>query len=166
MMRMPIALLALAAAACAPEPTPQEQAAMDARARAEVIASQTPPPVALAPQKILYPDIEEHDLFGAGCNFVPEGGGIGAIVLAQPGRAVMKIDEEIMIFAADKGSAQQPLGTWRQYDSREYGIELAIAEGQGEQAGSETVDFPAELTIHDGNDRVVYEAKGLAQCGS
>lgn len=165
-MRLPMVLLAFAVAACSSEPTPEEQAAVDAKARAEVIASQTPPPVALAPQKILYPDIEKYDLFGAGCNFVPEGGGMAAIVLAQPDRAYMKLDDDLMVFAADKGSTRQPLATWRQYDSRDFGLELAITDETGEQIGSETVRFDARMTVRDGKDRVVYQSAGMAQCGS
>lgn len=159
-------LLVVALASCSVEPTPAQQAEMNANARAEVEANQFPPPVALVPQPILYRDIEEHELFGAGCDFAPGDRGLGVIILAQPDRAYLKRDGEIETFAADKGSAPQPLGSWRKYDSRDYGLELAIAQDSGKQTGSETVDFPARLTIRDGKDRVIYQAEGIAQCGA
>ena len=67
-------LLALGLAACADEPTEEERAA----AVAEVEAHQTPPPEQLEPGAIRYREIEEYDLYGAGCSFAPAGGGVAA----------------------------------------------------------------------------------------
>ena len=147
-------------------PTAEEQSAADARAVAEVRANQAPPPEQLAPQPILYPDIEKNNLFGAGCNFVPEGGGIGAIALAQAEQGYMKRGGQMLTFAADKGSARQPLGSFRKYDGKLYGFTLDLSDKAGEQDGIETVNFPAHLTVRDGKGQTVYEAEGTAQCGS
>ena len=68
-------LLALGLAACADEPTEEERAA----AVAEVEAHQTPPPEQLEPGAIRYREIEEYDLYGAGCSFAPAGGGVAAV---------------------------------------------------------------------------------------
>ncbi len=161
-MVVPIAL-----GACGP--TPVEQAAQDARDVAAVIANQEPPPEVLEPQPITYPDIERNDLFGAGCNFVAEGGGIGAIALAQAEEGYMKRGGEVLTFAADKGSAQQPLNSYRRYTGREYAFTLDIETEQAaaaKEADTEVVNYPARLTVIDGRDRTVYEASGIAQCGS
>ena len=72
-------LLALGLAACADEPTEEERAA----AVAEVEAHQTPPPEQLEPGAIRYREIEEYDLYGAGCSFAPAGGGVAAVALAK-----------------------------------------------------------------------------------
>ena len=159
-------LMALALAGCGEEKTAQERAAENAAAVAEVEKYQEAPPEMLAPQPILYPDIEKHGLFGAGCNFLPEGGGMGAVFLGMADGAAMKKGGEILRFAADKGSRNNPLGSWRKYDGKDYSAELEIGQGQGEQVGSETVNFPARLVVRDGKDRVVYESAGTAQCGS
>jgi len=163
-MRLLLVLSLMGLAACGP--SPEEDAAQRARDVAEVRANQAPPPEQLMPEPILYPDIEENNLFGAGCNFVPEGGGMGAIALAQAGEGYMKRNGAVLTFAADKGSAQQPLGSWRKYDGKEYGFILDLDSEMGEQDGMETVNFPARLTVRDGRGDTVYESAGTAQCGS
>ena len=163
-MRKPLILVALALSSCGP--SAEEQARQDAADVAEVRANQIPPPEQLSPEPILYPDIEQNDLFGAGCNFVAEGGGMGAIALAKPDVGYMKRSGKLLTFAADKGSAQQPLGSWRKYDGKKYGFILDLESKTGEQAGIETVNFPARLTVRDGRGQKVYESVGTAQCGS
>lgn len=166
-MRYPIAIAgAFMLVACGNDLTPQEQATADARAVAEVEANQEPPPETLRPQPILYPDIEKHALFGAGCNFVPEGGGMGASVLAMADAASIKANDEVLRLAADKGSAQNPVGSWRKYDGREYSLTLDIKDRTGEPVGMESVNYPARVVIRDSKDRIVYEGRGTAQCGS
>ena len=163
-MRLVLVLFLTGLAACSS--SSEEDAAQRARDVAEVRANQTPPPEQLAPEPILYPDIEQNDLFGAGCNFVAEGAGMGAIALAQRDEGYMKRSGKILTFAADKGSTQQPLGSWRKYDGKEYGFVLDLENGSEEQAGIETVNVPARLTVRDGRGQTVFESRGTAQCGS
>ena len=158
----PLALLA----ACDDGPTAAEQQAQDERDVAAVEAAQTPPPLAINPQKILYSDIERANLFGAGCSFAPDGGGMGAIVLAKGEAGYMKLDGEIVRFAPDTGSVQLPLDAWSKYTGKENSFRLVLDEGDGEQSGMETVAFGAELTVRDERDQVVYQKRGVAQCGS
>ena len=159
-----IALLALAA--CAEEQSPEEKAASDARAVAEVKASQEPPPQALSPQPIHYPDIEKYGLYGAGCSFAPKGGGMGAVALAMADEGFMKRDGELLRFAADKGSPELPYLARRKYDGKVYSFTLDLDEASGERSGMETSDYGAALTVEDEKGRVVYRAVGLAQCGA
>lgn len=163
-MRHLLLVSAIALAACGQ--TAEERTADDARAVAEVRANQVPPPEQLQPEPILYPDIEENDLFGAGCSFVPAGGGLGAIAIAQEDKGYMKRDGEVLTFASDKGSAKQPLNSYRKYDGKLYGFTLDLATDTGEQEGGEIVNRPANLTVRDGRGRTVYEAPGTAQCNS
>ena len=165
-MRLALSFLALALAACADEPSPEEKAAADAAAVAEVEANQEAPPEAMVPQPILYPDVEKYGLFGAGCNFLPQGAGMGAVALAQADKGYMKRDGEVLTFAADKGSPNNPLGSWTKYDGKDYSFTLELEPGEGEQTGMETVDFDGELVVRDGKDRVIYQSAGIAQCGS
>ena len=164
-MRWIILVAALGIAGCDTK-TAEEQAADDARDVAIVRANQEPPPEELEPQAILYPDIEEHDLFGAGCSFVPEGGGLGAIAIAMENEGYMKRGEAILKFAADLGSAELPYLARRKYDGLDYSFTLDLEDNDGEKSGMETVDYPARLAVKDGQDRVIYESDGMAQCGA
>lgn len=167
-MRLPFALplLVLLLVGCGAEQTPAEKAAADAKAVAEVEANQAPPPEPFGPEPIRYPDIERNQLYGAGCSFAPDGGGLGALAMATVDEGYMKRDGEILRFAADKGSARNPLGSWRKYDGRRFSFTLELAPGAGKPSGMETTDFKADLTVRDGKQNVVYSAKGIAQCGA
>ncbi|MCT2558794.1 hypothetical protein N0B51_07350 [Tsuneonella sp. YG55] len=158
--------LALAAAGCdSKEPSAREQALRDEADVAAVKAAQEAPPVPVTPDKILYPDIEKYDLYGAGCNFAPDGS-MAAIALAQPGHGYMKIDGKLEGFAPDAGSSDLPLGAKGKYTAAAWSFMLDIGEGEGEQDGIETVNFPARLILRNDRDQIVYEASGVAQCGS
>lgn len=161
-MRIVIAITLLALTACSEEPTETERrAAVD-----EVKANQEPPAEQLSPQPVRYPDIEENNLYGAGCSFAPEGGGIGAIALAQANEGYMKRGETILRFAADLGSRELPYLARRKYDGKNYSFTLDLEDSRGEQSGYETTDYPGVLTVIDGKDRTVYRASGLVQCGA
>lgn len=158
--------LALLAAGCGQdEPSATERQRMEEADIAAVKAAQEPPPAPVTPEKILYPDIERYDLFGAGCNFAPEGS-MAAIALAQPARGYMKIDGELESFAPDIGSGDLPLGAKGKYTAGEWSFMLDLAEEEGSQSGSETVNFPARFILRNQRDQIVYQASGVAQCGS
>lgn len=157
--------LALLAACGDDAPSPSEKARMDDADVAAVKAAQTPPPSPVTPDRILYPDIEKYALFGAGCNFAPEGS-MAAIALAQPAKGFMKIDGKLEAFAPDAGSGDLPLGVKGKYTSGAWSFVLDLAAGEGEQAGGETLSYPAKFVLRNDRDQIVYEAGGVAQCGS
>lgn len=165
-MRHLVLLGACLLPACGSEMSAEERAAADERAIAAVEAHQAPPALPVAPEKILYPDIEKNDLFGTSCAFAPEGGGLGAIALAMEDAGYLKLDGEIVRLAADKGSGDLPMGAYRKYDGKANSFRLELDREAGKQDGIETTNYPASLTILDAGDRVVYEASGIAQCGS
>lgn len=166
-MRLAAILLPLVLAACAAEePSAAEKNAREEADIAAVEKAQEIPPQPVTLEAIAYPDIEKHDLFGAGCNFAASGGGLGALVLAMEQAAYIKVDGKIERLAPDPGSPELPLGARGKYDGKRYSILLDIAEGEGKQDGIETVNFPARLVVRNERDQVVYEASGLAQCGS
>lgn len=152
--------------ACAPEQTAEQKAAADAADIAAVERAQQVPPEPIDPQPIAFADIEKNDVFGASCSFIPETGGTDPIVLAMERAGWMKIKGEMMRFAPDAGSAALPLGARGRYTGTKYAYTLDIAEGEGKQAGSETMDFPARFVVTDERDQIAYEANGTAQCGS
>lgn len=157
---IPVALLALAA--CSAEPSEEERQA----AVAEVEANQTPVPEELALEPIDYPDIEQNDLYGAGCNFAPDGGGMGAVAIAMAEKGYLKRKGEILTFAADSGSTELPYLARSKYDGKAYSFLLAIDEASEAPTGMETSDYSGELTVEDQYGGVVYQATGIVQCGA
>lgn len=161
-MRIAVLLAVAALAACSSEPTEEERAA----AVAEVEANQVPPPEELVLGAIRYREIEQHDLFGAGCSFAPEGGGLAAVALAMAETGHFLRDGELITLAADKGSKELPYLARRKYDGKAYSMLLDLDEAAGKQSGEETSDYPATLTIRDAHGAVVYREPGIAQCGA
>lgn len=141
-----------------------EKEPSDAEAIAAVNAAQNikAPVEPLALQPILSPDITKNKLHGTGCAFVPEGGGIGAVLLAQDKRGVIKVGNALVILAPDTGSAQMPLGSWSHYTGKENALTLIASSpatplGTGQQ-------FKGKLVITDEHERPVYSASGDFQC--
>lgn len=161
-MREMVLVCAIALVACSGEPTEEERAA----AVAEVEANQDPPPEKLTPGPIRYREIEQYELFGMGCSFAPERGGMAAVALAMEDTGHFLRDGELITLAADKGSAELPYLARRKYDGKAYSMLLDLDEEAGERTGEETSDYPATLTIRDANGAVVYRKPGIAQCGA
>ncbi|HUQ13991.1 MAG TPA: hypothetical protein VM055_06920 [Novosphingobium sp.] len=160
-------MTALLLAACSREPTAAEIEAQERRdiAEVEAVQKQKPPPQMIAPEPILYPDIEQNDLFGAGCAFAP-GDSIGAVLLTRDKTAWMKVEGVLVRFASDPGSAKMPLGTWSRYSGKEMALALTKAEAEGEPSGEETTRWRGHLTVTDPFDQVIYDQQGLMQCGA
>lgn len=129
------------------------------------LEAKDPPPKPISPQAIGYPDIEQYELFGATCAFAP-GDGIGAIVIAMNQTAWMKLDDDMVRLAADKGGEKLPMGTWRHYDGKEYSLELQVERTAASSSASQTVNYPGELEVRDAYGHLVYGAKGTVQCGA
>jgi hypothetical protein len=157
----------LALGACARQPTPEEIAAQERRdiAQVEAVQKQKPPPQMIAPEPILFPDIEENDLFGAGCAFAP-GDSMGAVMLTRDKVAWMKVGGDLVRFASDPGSAKMPLGTWSRYSGKEMALALTRSTDEGEPDGEETTRWRGRLTVTDPFDQVIYDQAGLVQCGA
>lgn len=156
---LPLAILTLVACS---QGTKQSDA--DAIAQVEAAQDAKPPVKTIDPQPIGYFDIKDNNLIAAGCNFVADGGGMGATALAQGERAVIKLDGHIVVLAADKGSTRLPQEAWSHYTGKEYALTLTrIANGKHVVNGVLEM-FDAHLVITDPHDRVVYESNGSAQC--
>ena len=162
-----IALFAVALlAACGP--SPREKAEADKRAVKEVKANQVPPPLMLSLDPISFADVEQANLFGAGCNFLPkteDAAGI-AMLIAQGDAAYFKRDGEIVRLASDAGSAELPYGARAEYDGLTFSLSLQIEEEEGTQSGDETSDYPGTITIRDAYERPVLTENGTVQCGA
>jgi hypothetical protein len=159
---LPIMLLG----ACAEELSSEDQALRDAEALAAVERANSiePPLREVVPETILYPDIERHDLFGAACSYAP-GTSLGARVIARQADAFMKIDGEIVRFAADPGSRELPLQTRSLYNGREYSLRLQVdGEGVPTASSGEGTGYEGSIHLRDQWDRVVYSGSGSVSC--
>ena len=161
-MRVSIILLALTLTACSNEPNEEERAA----AVAEVEANRIPAPEELQLEPIRYREIEKNELYGTGCSFAPDGGGMSAVALAMAETGHFLRGDKLITLAADKGSPELPYLARRKYDGAAYSMTLDLDEAEGEQSGEETSDYPATLTIRDASEQVVYRKSGIAQCGA
>ena len=141
----------------------KESEQTDEQAIAAVNAAQDakPPVQPIAPQAILYPDITNNKLHGTGCAFVAEGGGMGAVLLAQNDRAYIKLEDKIVALASDAGSAKMPLGSWSRYTGKEYAL---VVKADGPEPASDAARFDGGLVITDPFERPVYQARGSFQC--
>ena len=160
-------LLVLCLTSCGGEQLSQEEQARQDQRMVDMVqqANEAPPPIdEVTPEPILYPEIEAHDLYGAACNYAP-GTSLGTRVLAREADAYMKIDDEMMRFAADPGSRELPMGTRSLYSGKRYTLRLQI-DGEGEETPSGKRNFEGTITLRDPYGRVVYEGTGLAQCGA
>lgn len=165
MYRLAIAALVLVLGACSDQLTAEEQAAEDA-ALAERVreANDTGPPLEeVVPETIGYPDMEANDLLGLACAYAP-GTSMGVRVIARETDAYMKIDGEMVRFAADPGSRELPAGSRTLYNSREYALRLAVNEVVAEGEVEDTT-YEGTMWLYDRWDRVVYTGTGTANCG-
>lgn len=169
-MRRALYVLACAASlsGCEPAPTPAEQAAADARDIAMVEAAQNrhPPIKAIAPQPITLAAIEHLDLLGNSCAFAPDDGRRDPVLLAFANQALMLLDGQPATLASDSAGPAGPVGTWQRYVGKALSLRIAKAGGDGVEAGSDALEWPAELTVRDEFDRIVYTRAGQLRCGS
>lgn len=170
---LPVLSLGLLSAACSKAPRQSDEQAV---AQVEAIQNERAPAREVAPEPILYPDIMQGKLIAAGCNFVADGGGMGAVLMAQADRGVIKLGGHLVALAADKGSARMPLGSWSHYVGRDYALTFTRIEGASASASAsastpsggsvQAQTFRAQVVISDADARAVYAAKGEAQCKS
>ncbi|MCB2089339.1 MAG: hypothetical protein R3E18_09350 [Sphingomonadaceae bacterium] len=117
------------------------------------------------PGKILYPDIETNELFGASCAFVPDGGGIAAIALAMEEGGVMKLNGEITRFA--KADSTQQLGApLMAFTGDIYGFSITLDEASARSHGDSATEYDGQLEVRNSEGQGVYKANGLVQCGA
>ena len=139
-------------AGCGEKKSAAEKRAEDDRAIAQVNAAQAvkPPPKPIAPQPILFGDIQKYDLFGAGCAFAP-GNSMGAVLLTRDKIAYLLLDGHPVRFASDPGSAKLPLDTFSRY----VGKELALSLTRSGAEGGEATRWAGHLVVTDPFNQVV-----------
>jgi len=121
----------------------------------------------IAPQGITFADIEKHDLFGAGCGFMPDGADKpDAVVFTDDVKASMLVGESLVQLPAITSSADFPYGSYQRYASPDLSLKLNKAKGKPITTGMESATWRGSLTVRDKWDRVVYQADGKVECGA
>ena len=123
-----------------------------------------PPASTVQPEPIDYPVIKENKLYGAGCNFVADGGGLAALVLAQEKEAILKLRGKIVRIPADKKSQILPETARTRYLGPDRIIILAPLPGAKPVESGMLQNLATSLTILDPQGRIQFFAKGQVQC--
>lgn len=147
-------LLVLLGAACSGQ-NPQEKAADDARAVAQVEAVQRiKPPVQPLELGSVNPTVRRlFKMSEGGCAFFtdPNPGAFPLMVIGHE-KAVLLINQEPAIFAADNGGPELSAGIRAKYVGRAHSAQVA--------------QNPDRVTIRDQYERIVYQAAGTLTCSS
>jgi len=111
------------------------------------------------------PEMEKYDIYGSGCAFIPQGGGIGSLFLTDDAKAYIKVHDEVVLLTKAEGSGELPFGAWQDYAGEGYSVSLTVS-GAGEQKGDEVVDYAGHFVVRDASGTELYKADGLAECGA
>ena len=149
----------IALSGCDRSPSPAEQNRRDAAdvAAVEAIQKIEPPIKPITLQPITPEEITAKNLGGAGCRLsttAPD----QPLALALVGRALIKVDDNIVMLIADNGGAKLEQGAWEHYLGKQYTLTVKRAAGPEQPAG--------ELIVRDAWDRVIYSARGLLICSA
>ena len=163
----PIVLGLVALNGCDRSVSPAEQKRRDAAdvAAVEAIQKVAPPIKPINLQRITLEEITAKNLSGAGCSFSTTTPA-EPLVLALVGRALIKVDDTIVLLISDNGGTKLEMGAWEHYLGKEYTLTLKRVPGEGKPAGEESVQYSGGLTVRDAWDRVVYSSQGLLDCGA
>lgn len=123
-----------------------------------------PPATTIQPEGIGYFDITQNKLYGAGCNFVAEGGGMSALVLAQEGEAIIKLKGQIVRIPADKKSQILPETARTRYIGPDHILIIAPLPDAKPIENGVVQTLATSLTITDPQGRIQFFAKGSVQC--
>lgn len=148
-------------AACGGEP-PQEQeggAVPGREARADE-------PDFAGIEPITFPDIEEHDLFGAGCSFIGLEEVGETLFVAMEDGGYFKTGGKVVKLAPDAKSAELPHLAREVYSGEIYWAQIKVKGAGAPRGGGELIDFDGELTLRDGEGAILYASQGVVECGA
>jgi hypothetical protein len=145
--------------------TPAQQDVQDERDIAMVEKANRGAGVPINPQPILLPDMEANSLFGAGCAFVADKAGLGAVMLARTDAGYLKLNDTVTPFAADKGGKALPYGVHKRYVGKSHALQLEFSEAATLRSGTGNGNFNGRLRVQDAKGHIVYDEHGTVQCG-
>lgn len=157
-------VLACALSSCGHKMSPAERKAADEKAIAEVKANQAPPPDTPEVQPISSQEIDALGLTGGGCTIYGKSDSGAVLALIYPDTAYMKLDGDVDRFISDNGSKPGPMDTRAHYDGKRRSLDVDVGT-KGKSLVSDTLDYPATLTLRDGKGRVEAALAAMARCG-
>ena len=127
-----------------------------------VVEREAGPPT---PQRLLYNDIEENQIFGASCTFAPTGGGSGAIAIAMLDGGYIKIEGELLTLVPM--IEDQELGPPEmKFFGDKYAFGLSLDAESERPYGDGGREYDASLLVTATDGTRIYDSAGLAQCGA
>lgn len=123
-----------------------------------------PPGKAIKLEEIDYLVMKANKLYGGGCNFVADGGGLAALVLAQEKEAIIKVGGKIVRLPADTASQILPETARTRYLDSERILILAPIPGTVPTENGVMQSLPVSLAIIDPRGHPLFNAKGQVQC--
>ncbi len=115
-------------------------------------------------QPIRYPEIESNDIYGPGCRFRLDNGGLSALAMTRAEDAFIRVDGTVFPLGVDLTSEKAPLGTREIYRGQQYQMALDLT-GEEMASGGGRTEYTATLRITDAENSLLYEQPGIAQCG-
>lgn len=161
-MRALFGIAILACAACSDDPPDDEVREEQAIAAVKAANDIEPPFEQITPQPLLQSEIERHDIFGTSCAYAP-GTNLGTRVIARQADAFMKVDDEVLRFAADPGSRELAQGTRSLYNGREFSLRLELEGGEAQLEG-EAAELEGTVHLLDRWGREIYGGTGPVRC--
>jgi len=115
----------------------------------------------IIPHAITEIDIARYGLDKPGCAF-RKPGEKDPIFIANPDEGFMRIGGDLKRYAAKMESAQLPGNARSTYVGLASWVDLVSLADRG--GGSDTLNWPAKLILHDAQERVAFMAEGEISC--
>ena len=153
-------------AGCGKDPPPAK-APDDARDIAMVKRMNQAPFKPILPEPITAEDMARYDLGRDGCSFRRgDDPGADLLFITQEDRGYLKIGGKLETVAAKQGSAELPTGARSTYVGLNNWVELVAQAGSGGVDAPDVSVWPSRMVIHDAQERVGFDARGMVRCKS
>ena len=111
---------------------------------------------------ILYP---RYDLGRDGCSFRRgDDAAADLLFITQEDRGYLKVGGKLQTVAAKQGSAELPAGARSTYVGLDNWVELVAQAGSGGVDAPDLSEWPSRMVIHDAQERVGFDARGMVRC--
>lgn len=151
-------------AGCGKDPPPAK-APDDARDIAMVKRMNQAPFKPILPEPITAEDMARYDLGRDGCSFRRgDDAAADLLFITQEDRGYLKVGGKLQTVAAKQGSAELPAGARSTYVGLDNWVELVAQAGSGGVDAPDLSEWPSRMVIHDAQERVGFDARGMVRC--
>jgi hypothetical protein len=165
MIRVISVIAGLALLAGCGENPPAEKVRDDARDIAMVKRMNQAPFKPILPEPITAEDMARYDLGRDGCSFRRgDDAAADLLFITQEDRGYLKVGGKLQTVAAKQGSAELPAGARSTYVGLDNWVELVAQAGSGGVDAPDLSEWPSRMVIHDAQERVGFDARGMVRC--